>query len=32
MEPVVGIVMGSASDWQTMQKACNILEQLEIPL
>lgn len=31
MEPVVGIVMGSTSDWETMQKACNVLEQLEIP-
>lgn len=31
MEPVVGIVMGSASDWETMQKACLVLEELGIP-
>lgn len=31
MEPVVGVVMGSASDWETMQKACLILEELGIP-
>lgn len=27
----VGIIMGSISDWETMQHACNVLEQLEIP-
>lgn len=31
MEPVVGVVMGSASDWETMQKACLVLEELGIP-
>ena len=29
--PVVGIIMGSASDEPTMKKACDILDQLEIP-
>ncbi|KKE78898.1 5-(carboxyamino)imidazole ribonucleotide mutase [Bacilli bacterium] len=27
----VGIIMGSISDWETMQHTCNVLEQLEIP-
>ncbi|PIQ37085.1 MAG: 5-(carboxyamino)imidazole ribonucleotide mutase [Lysobacterales bacterium CG17_big_fil_post_rev_8_21_14_2_50_64_11] len=29
--PVVGVVMGSRSDWDTMQHACARLEQLGIP-
>ena len=29
--PVVGIVMGSDSDWGSMEKAVSILEQLNIP-
>tara|TARA_B100000614_G_scaffold173078_2_gene154275 strand:- start:1177 stop:1677 length:501 start_codon:yes stop_codon:yes gene_type:complete len=29
--PIVGIVMGSQSDWQTMRKASEILEELLIP-
>ena len=28
---LVGVIMGSASDWDTMQHACHILEELEIP-
>ena len=28
---LVGVIMGSASDWETMQHACTILEELEIP-
>ena len=28
---LVGVIMGSASDWDTMQHACNILEELNIP-
>ena len=28
--PLVGIVMGSRSDWPTMQAAANILDQLEV--
>lgn len=27
----VGVIMGSISDWETMQNACTILEALEIP-
>ncbi|GAB4158639.1 MAG: 5-(carboxyamino)imidazole ribonucleotide mutase [Planctomycetaceae bacterium] len=30
-EPLVGIIMGSQSDWPTMQKASEILEQFQIP-
>ncbi len=30
MQPKVGIVMGSASDWETMQRACNVLDELDI--
>src|SRR5262249_16354393 len=29
--PVVGIIMGSQSDWETMQNAAQMLEQLAIP-
>ncbi|MBE7536987.1 MAG: 5-(carboxyamino)imidazole ribonucleotide mutase [Opitutaceae bacterium] len=29
--PRVGIIMGSTSDWATMEHAAQILEQLEIP-
>ncbi|GGE80046.1 5-(carboxyamino)imidazole ribonucleotide mutase [Priestia taiwanensis] len=29
--PLVGIIMGSTSDWETMKHACDILEELEIP-
>lgn len=29
--PWVGVVMGSKSDWETMQKAVEILETFEIP-
>jgi 5-(carboxyamino)imidazole ribonucleotide mutase len=27
----VGVIMGSNSDWETMEPACNILEELGIP-
>lgn len=30
-EPIVGIIMGSRSDWETMRHAADTLEQLEIP-
>ena len=30
-EILVGVIMGSASDWDTMQHACLILEELHIP-
>ncbi|MEI5907353.1 5-(carboxyamino)imidazole ribonucleotide mutase [Bacillus spongiae] len=28
---VVGVIMGSTSDWDTMKHTCDILEELEIP-
>ena len=28
---LVSVVMGSKSDWKTMQDACNILDELKIP-
>ncbi|MDV2685670.1 5-(carboxyamino)imidazole ribonucleotide mutase [Alkalihalophilus lindianensis] len=31
MKPVVGVIMGSTSDWDTMKHACEMLEELEIP-
>ncbi|HET6873010.1 MAG TPA: 5-(carboxyamino)imidazole ribonucleotide mutase [Sporolactobacillaceae bacterium] len=31
MKPEVGVIMGSKSDWETMRKACDILEELQIP-
>ena len=31
MNPKVGVIMGSSSDWETMKHACNILEELNIP-
>jgi len=30
-EPIVGVVMGSKSDWETMRHACEMLTALEIP-
>lgn len=29
--PLVAVIMGSTSDWETMKLACNILDELEIP-
>lgn len=31
MEPRVGIIMGSSSDWETMRRAAEVLEQLGVP-
>ncbi len=31
MKPLVGIIMGSASDWETLEPAVRMLEQLGIP-
>lgn len=28
---VVGVIMGSQSDWETMKEACNVLTEFEIP-
>ena len=29
--PVVGVIMGSASDWPTMRKASEMLDRFEVP-
>ncbi|HET7579940.1 MAG TPA: 5-(carboxyamino)imidazole ribonucleotide mutase [Bacillales bacterium] len=31
MDALVGVIMGSTSDWETMQHACEVLEDLQIP-
>ncbi|MEW4561430.1 5-(carboxyamino)imidazole ribonucleotide mutase [Bremerella sp. JC770] len=31
MQPLVGVIMGSKSDWETMRNACEILESFEVP-
>ena len=31
MKPIVGIVMGSASDWETMKEAARVLEEFGVP-
>jgi 5-(carboxyamino)imidazole ribonucleotide mutase len=31
MQPLVGVIMGSQSDWETMKYACDILEELQVP-
>lgn len=31
MQPVVGIIMGSKSDWPTMEHAANMLDKLGVP-
>jgi 5-(carboxyamino)imidazole ribonucleotide mutase len=31
MKPLVGIIMGSASDWETMQCAADLLDKLAVP-
>lgn len=31
MQPVVGVIMGSKSDWETLQYAAQTLEQLGVP-
>lgn len=31
MSAVVGVIMGSQSDWETMKHACDVLEELGIP-
>jgi len=30
-QPLVGVIMGSTSDWETMKHACLILDELQIP-
>lgn len=29
--PLVGVIMGSTSDWETMKEACQILDELHVP-
>ncbi|MEJ9281900.1 MULTISPECIES: 5-(carboxyamino)imidazole ribonucleotide mutase [Ureibacillus] len=31
MNPKIGVIMGSSSDWDTMKHACDILDELEVP-
>lgn len=31
MQPTVGVIMGSKSDWETMKHTCEILEELFVP-
>ncbi|MBM7604783.1 5-(carboxyamino)imidazole ribonucleotide mutase [Metabacillus litoralis] len=31
MDPVVGVIMGSTSDWETMKHTCDILDELNVP-
>src|SRR5574342_504108 len=31
MSILVGVIMGSKSDWETMKHTCEVLDQLEIP-
>lgn len=30
MNPRIGIIMGSSSDWETMKHACDVLDELKI--
>lgn len=31
MNLLVGVIMGSTSDWETMRHACEVLDELEVP-
>ncbi|WP_026678329.1 5-(carboxyamino)imidazole ribonucleotide mutase [Fictibacillus gelatini] len=31
MQNLVGVIMGSTSDWETMKHACDILDELNVP-
>ena len=31
MKPLVGIIMGSSSDWETMRHAADVLSALSVP-
>lgn len=31
MKPLVGVIMGSTSDWETMRHAAELLQQFEVP-
>ena len=30
MNPKIGVIMGSSSDWETMKNTCDILDELDI--
>ncbi len=30
MNPIVGVIMGSTSDWETMKHACDVLDELKV--
>lgn len=30
-QAVVGVIMGSSSDWETMKNACDVLDMMDIP-
>jgi 5-(carboxyamino)imidazole ribonucleotide mutase len=31
VKPLAGVIMGSASDWETMQHACKVFDDFEVP-
>ncbi|MCC7154966.1 MAG: 5-(carboxyamino)imidazole ribonucleotide mutase [Bryobacterales bacterium] len=31
MKPLAGVIMGSVSDWETLQHACAVLEEFDVP-
>lgn len=31
MNPEIGVIMGSTSDWETMKAACSVLDELGLP-
>lgn len=31
MDPKIGVIMGSTSDWETMKHACDVLDELQVP-
>lgn len=31
MKPIIGVIMGSQSDWETMRHTCEVLDELQIP-
>ncbi|RNF38460.1 5-(carboxyamino)imidazole ribonucleotide mutase [Planococcus salinus] len=31
MNPRIGVIMGSSSDWETMKHTCDVLDELSIP-
>lgn len=31
MKPLIAVIMGSTSDWETMKHACDVLDELDVP-